>query len=204
MLKKTIKLVLFLFVLLLLTACRVVWVDETLEQKKSPEVARGKETILLEATVQYNRNRLVIRGQTNLPEGAVIHSGVKQYPDGAEQLDVINGVIEPLDEYILEKTSETSEDGSFLIVLERPDTEKQYQLSVRFLPELQPAAIQNTYGKTGENIGSSEGVFKYEANGITSTGMALYSPIGSSLDGGFWYLGKYKMQANQKDAMPAR
>lgn len=204
MLMNTVKLMIALIALLLLTACRVVWVDETLEQKKSPEVAKGKETILLEATVQYNRNRLVIRGQTNLTEGAVIHSGVKQYPDDAEHLDVINGVVEPLDGYILEETGETSEDGSFLIVLDRPDTEKQYQLSVRFLPELQPDAIRSKYGKAGENIGSSEGVYEYETDGITSTGIVLFSPIGSSSDGGFWYLGKFNLEANQADSMPAR
>ncbi|WP_409252366.1 hypothetical protein V1502_20105 [Bacillus sp. SCS-153A] len=204
MLKKAVKLLTSVIVLILLTACRVVWVDETLEKQKSPEIAKGKETITLEATVQYNRNRLVIRGQTNLPEGAVIHSGVKQYPDNEEYLDVINGVVEPLDEYILEETGETSDDGSFLIVLERPDTEKQYQLSVRFLPELQPDAIRSKYGKAGENIGSSEGVYEYETDGVTSTGIALFSPIGSSSDGGFWYLGKFKLEANQADAMPAR
>ena len=204
MLRTGISTLLLLSVMVLLAGCRVVWVDETLDQKKSPEVAKGKETIILEATVQYNRNRLVIRGQTNLPEGAVIYAGVKQYPDDAEQLDVINGVIEPHDGYILEEQGETSEDGSFLIVLERPDTEKQYQLSVQFLPELQPENIQSTYGKTGENIGSSEGVYEYEKDGITSTGIALFSPIGSSSDNGFWYLGKYKLQADQKDAMPTR
>jgi hypothetical protein len=205
MLKKPMTLATVLMMLILLTGCRVVFVDKALsEENEAPEIAKGSEVITLESYVQYDPKRLILRGQTNLPQGTVLQAGLKEFPGGVEHEDVLTGKVEPLDEYVLEQEGEVDEEGSFLIVLKRQDTSKRYQISLRFRPEIQPPEVQEKYGEFGEMIGSSEGNYKYDANGTPATGIAIFAPLGAFSDQHFWYNGKYDLTPSIKDSRPQR
>jgi hypothetical protein len=203
MLKKGVAALVLLSVLSLLAGCRVVWVDESLAETPPDEQVKvkGNEIIKLNAKIQFNPNRMIVRGSANLPPGAVISADLKEYPGGVEQKDILNGIVEPVEEIALEKQGEIKEDGSFLIVLERPDAEKRYQAAVRFAPEIQSEAIQEKFGEIGEMIGDSEGVYEYESNDSLITGIAKYAPVFSLSDGG-WYRGKFDMYPKIEDARP--
>jgi hypothetical protein len=208
MLKKPIILATVFMMLMYLTGCRVVLDDKTLDEEKAPEIAneiaKGNEGITLNSFVQYDPNRLIIRGQTNLPQGTVLQAGLQEFPGGVEHDDVINGKIEPLEEYALEEEGEVDEDSSFLIVLKRLDTSKRYQVSLRFSPEIQPPEVQEKFGASGEMIGSSEGVYEYEVNGKPVIGIAKFAPLGAFSDQNFWYRGKYDFTPSLKDSRPHR
>ncbi|WP_168413195.1 hypothetical protein [Bacillus salacetis] len=191
-----------MLVINLLAGCRVIWVDKTLDEKTETVMSKGKEEIKIEATLQSDQTRLIFRGNANLPQGAVLVAELKEYPDGVEQTEVLNGEVQPVDETALEKEAEMNEDGSFLIVMDRPDTEKRYQAAIRFAPEIQPEEIQQKFGKMGELIGESDGLYQYEADGTTVTGIAKYAPVFSLSDGG-WYRGKFDMFPNIEDARPS-
>jgi hypothetical protein len=202
MLRKGCSAIAILLVISLLAGCRVIWVDKTLEEQEAPELSKGREEIKLEATLQSDQTRMIIRGNANLPEGAILLADLKEYPEGAEQTDILNGEVEPADETALENEGDMNEDGSFLIVMDRPDTEKRYRAAIRFSPEIQPEDIQQKFGKSGELIGESDGLYQYEMDGSKITGIAKYAPVFSLSDGG-WYRGKFDMSPNIEDARPS-
>ncbi|XXM70845.1 hypothetical protein ACQ0QQ_14125 [Lysinibacillus sphaericus] len=191
-----------LSLLFLLAGCRVVLVDETLEQAKSEPEPKGKEPISLQGNVQFNKNKLVFRGETDLPEGGVIEASLTEYPDTATLQQVMNAEAEPAAETKISETGEVGKDGTFLIVMKRSDPQKRYQVSVQFRPELQPPAVKDQYGEKGENIGGGEGVFNYELDQSKMTGIALFAPLPNLNDGGF-YQGKWDLHESQEKARPA-
>ncbi|MGM0843405.1 MAG: hypothetical protein ACQEUT_00405 [Bacillota bacterium] len=201
MLKKAAALFASVSILLLLAGCRVVLVDETLaEEDEAPKVASGTEIITIDSHVRFDK-KLVIRGQTNLPEGSIIQAGMKEYQDDATIEQVMNAAAQPSEDFILTDTSEVGEDGTFLIVLKRGSSETRYQLVVEFLADLQPPPVQEKYGEFGENIGDSEGAYQYEKDGKTYTGVARFAPIPKPTDRGF-YSGKMKLHPDPANADP--
>ncbi|MGF2618360.1 hypothetical protein FZC84_13380 [Rossellomorea vietnamensis] len=201
MLKKSASLLACLTLLTLLAGCRVVLVDETLaEEEKAPPVVSGEEIITLDSSVQFDK-KMVVRGQTNLPEGSVLQAGLKEYPDDAAMEQIMNAEVQPLEDFILTGTGEVSEDGTFLIVLKRGEREKRYQLTVEFLSDLQPPHIKEKYGELGEKIGDSEGAYQYEKDGKTYTGIIRFAPIPKPSDHGF-YSGKMKLNSDPANADP--
>ncbi|MCA1055350.1 hypothetical protein LCM10_10170 [Rossellomorea aquimaris] len=191
-------------VLLLLSGCRVIWVNPPLEAadaKPQADIpAAGIEPIDIQAYVQYDKRKIVFRGETNLPEGAVIEVSLTQFPEGTDPLNVTNGSVDPLPDTKIGDTGEVAEDGTYLIVLQR-DPEKQYQISTQFRPEQQPPQVKETYGETGENIGKSEGLSEYEVDGTSYRGIALYAPL-NNVDEPGYYMGKWNLKPEQKDARP--
>ncbi len=195
--------VLSLSLLFLLSGCRVVLVDETLGQAEAEPEPKGKEPISLQSKVQFSTNKLVFRGETDLPEGAVIEASLTEYPETVTLQQVMNAEAEPLAETKVSETGEVGKDGTFLIVMKRSDPQKRYQVSVQFRPELQPPAVKDQYGEKGENIGGGEGVFNYELDQSEMTGIALFAPLPNLNDGGF-YQGKWDLNESQEKARPAR
>ncbi|MGD6966444.1 hypothetical protein ACQCVP_08455 [Rossellomorea vietnamensis] len=201
MLKKAVSLLVMVSVLLMAAGCRVVLVDEALaEEEEAPQIASGNETIIMESNVRFDK-RMVVRGQTNLPEGSVIQAGLKEYPDDAPIEQVMDATAQPLEEFILTDTGEVGEDGTFLIVLKRGNTEKRYQLIVEFPADLQPPAVQEKYGIYGQNIGDSDGAYQYDKDGKTYTGIIRFAPIPMPSDRGF-YSGKMKLNSDPSKANP--
>ncbi|OIU69613.1 hypothetical protein [Rossellomorea aquimaris] len=194
--------VLSLSLLFILSGCRVVLVDETLEQAEAEPEPKGKEPISLQSKVQFSTNKLVFRGETDLPKGAVIEASLTEYPETVTLQQVMNAEAEPLAETKVSETGEIGEDGTFLIVMKRSDPQKRYQVSVQFRPELQPQAVKDLYGETGEYIGGGEGFFEYEAGQTEYKGIALFAPLPNLNDGGF-YQGKWDMHENQEKARPS-
>ncbi|WP_421382313.1 hypothetical protein ACOJQI_22405 [Bacillus salacetis] len=176
MLKKGIKAAILVAALILLAGCRVVWVDDTLaEVENNLKISTVNEVIQLDSSVRFDK-KLVIRGQTNLPKGSIIHAGIKE--DSHEPFkQVKNESAKPLEGFSLTGIGEISDDGTFLIVLKRKSIEEKYLLTVEFLPDLQPSSIQEKYGPAGENIGDSEGAFRYENDGNKYTGIIRYAHI---------------------------
>ncbi|MFL8936200.1 hypothetical protein ACKA06_05305 [Rossellomorea oryzaecorticis] len=194
--------VLSLSLLFLLSGCRVVLVDETLKQAEAEPEPKGKEPISLQSKVQFSKDKLVFRGETDLPQGAVIEASLTEYPDTVTLLQVMNAEAEPVAETKVSETGETGEDGTFLIVMKRSDPQKRYQVSIQFRPELQPTAVKDQYGEKGENIGGGEGVFNYELDQSEMTGIALFAPLPNLNDGGF-YQGKWDLNESQEKARPS-
>jgi hypothetical protein len=194
--------VLSLSLLFLLAGCRVVLVDDTLKQAEAEPEPKGKETISLQSTVQFSKDKLVFRGATDLPQGAVIEASLTEYPDTVTLQQVMNAEAEPLAETKVSETGEIGDDGAFLIVMKRSDPQKRYQVSVQFRPELQPQDVMAQYGEKGENIGAGEGIFNYELEQSEMTGIALYGPLPNLNDGGF-YQGKWDLHETQEKARPA-
>ncbi|WP_175990282.1 hypothetical protein [Bacillus sp. Marseille-Q1617] len=195
--------VLSLSLLLLLSGCRVVLVDESLKQTAEEPEAKGKEQISLQSTMQFSKDKLVFRGVTDLPQGSVIEASLKEYPDEVTLEQVMNAEADPVDESKISQTGEVEDDGSFLIVMKREKPEKRYQVSVQFRPELQPQPVKDLYGETGENIGPGEGVFQYEVDQSQFTGIALYGALPNIEDGGFYYRGKWDLHETQEKSRPS-
>jgi hypothetical protein len=195
--------VLSISLLFLLSGCRVVLVDESLKQTAAEPEAKGKESISLQSSMQFSKDKLVFRGVTDLPKGAVIEASLKEYPEEVTLDQVMNAEAEPLDGSKVSQTGEVDDDGSFLIVMKREDPEKRYQVSVQFRPELQPQHVKDVYGETGENIGPGEGVFQYEVDQSEFTGIALYGPLSNLTDGGFYYRGKWELHETQEKSRPS-
>jgi hypothetical protein len=186
--------------LLLMSGCRVVLVDPSLKASNPEKSAPLKEQIKLQAHIQYDNRKIVFRGETELPEGAILEASKMEYPEGTEPFSVEVGTADPLKDTKAAEKTEVTKDGTFLVVLKR-DPQKRYQISFQFRPELQPDPIKEKYGETGNNIGTSEGLFNYEDNGTGYTGIALFAPLNTTDDAGFW-MGRLEMRPNQKDARP--
>ncbi|WP_141771915.1 hypothetical protein [Rossellomorea aquimaris] len=159
-----------------------------------------QEQINLQAHIQYDNRKIVFRGETDLPEGTILEASKMEYPIGTEPFSVEVGAADPLKETKAAEKAEVAKEGTFLVVLKR-DPQKRYQISLQFRPELQPVPIKEIYGDTGDSIGASEGLFNYEDNGTEYTGIALFAPLNTIDDAGFW-MGRLEMRPNQKDARP--
>jgi hypothetical protein len=123
--------------------------------------ANTEKDIQLSGTVKTFAEKVVVNGQSNLPEGAVIQASLKE--EGGQTAR--------------EATEKVAKDGTFSIVLKRPVLNQEYELSVAFLPELQPRHVERVYGKKGENIKKSDIVFEYKQNGKRYRGIMLYDRI---------------------------
>ncbi|MBA2871948.1 hypothetical protein HNQ85_002238 [Anoxybacillus calidus] len=123
--------------------------------------ASMEKDIQLSGTVKTFAEKVVVNGQSNLPEGAVIQASLKE--EGGQTAR--------------EVTEKVAKDGTFSIVLKRPVLNEEYELSVAFLPELQPKHVERVYGKKGENIKKSDIVVEYKRNGKRYRGIMLYDRI---------------------------
>jgi hypothetical protein len=123
----------------------------------------GQKEIMMKGSVIGLSTKIVIRGQSNLPEGAVIQAALSEDDEGKI--------------VALKETVKVDKRGNFTFVIQRPVIERNYVLSVAFLPELQPQFIQQIYGEHGQQIEQSEATFTYAKDGITYRGLKLYDQI---------------------------
>jgi hypothetical protein len=122
-----------------------------------------QKEIIMKGSVIGLSAKIVIRGQSNLPEGAVIQAVLSEDAEGKI--------------VVLKETVKVDKRGDFTFVLQRPVIERDYVLSVAFLPELQPQSIQQIYGERGEQIEQGDATFTYGKDGMTYRGLKLYDWI---------------------------
>ncbi|MGD6803925.1 hypothetical protein FZC79_22565 [Rossellomorea vietnamensis] len=145
-----------LCVIPLLNGCRVVWVDESKDEKF--EHNPDKE-ITLDTNVKLYRNKLLIRSESNLPVGTTLEFHLKPYQDDVDTIKFENYDLEPQDEVSASGTSKIREDGKMeSIFVSRPDEGKRYRLEVVFDPRNQSKDVQERFGTRGELMVFSKGV----------------------------------------------
>ncbi len=164
--------------LLFLTGCRVEMASELPEKKFVPEGVR----IELTGTVLLDEKELIVEGQSNLPEDAIMFAGLKEYGDYENYGRVINWQGVESEEYVTESTGVVNEKGTFRIKVERPNPEKRYKLEVIFNPAIQKSKVQEIYGFWGEDIAPNIGYFDFEHNENTLSGMIKVAPIVNTSD----------------------
>ncbi len=157
MLFRRLKLVIFILcVIPLLNGCRVVWVEESKDEKF--EHNTDKE-ITLDTKVQLYRNKLLIRSESNLPVGATLEFHLKPYQDDVDTLKFEDYAVEPQNKVSSSGTSKIRKDGKMeSIFVSRPDEGKRYRLEVVFDPRNQPKDVQERFGTLGELMVFSKGV----------------------------------------------
>ncbi|MBW3111686.1 hypothetical protein KYJ26_07590 [Bacillus sp. MCCB 382] len=148
-----------LCVIPLIAGCRVIVVDESKETSKVEQVVqKPSEALKLDAKAQLFKKSLLIRGETTLPEGAIIDVQLKPYPDDATSLQIIRTVVEPLDTIASSGTVKVKKDGTMeSITIPRPSENKRYRLEIVLDPRKQNEDVQEILGPLGENLTTSSG-----------------------------------------------
>ncbi|MCA1054139.1 hypothetical protein LCM10_04000 [Rossellomorea aquimaris] len=137
----------------LLSGCRVILFDEN-----SHELFKPEEAVTLEAFVQIYRNKLLLRGESNLPEGAIVEFRLNPYRDDASSLNIENYKAETLEQIADSAISKVGRDGKLAsIYLQRPDESKRYRLEAVFDPRRQDEEVQESFGAAGERLPPSSG-----------------------------------------------
>lgn len=157
MLFRRLKLIIFILcVIPLLNGCRVVFVEES----KDDQFAHNPDKeITLDTNVQLYRNKLLIRGESNLPVGATLEFHLKPYQDDVNTLQLEQYAIEPRNKISASGTSKIGKNEKIeSIYLSRPDESKRYRLEVVFDPRNQPKEVQEKFGTIGELIVYSKGI----------------------------------------------
>ncbi|TMU85110.1 hypothetical protein FGG79_14600 [Bacillus sp. BHET2] len=164
--------------LLFLTGCRVEMVSELPQEKLVPDGVR----IELTGTVLLEEKELIVEGQSNLPEDAIMFAGLKDYGDFENYGRVINWQGQEGEEYVTESTGIVDKNGKFRIKVKRLNPDKRYKLEVIFNPAIQKSKVQEIYGFWGEDIAPNIGYFDFEHNENTVSGMIKVAPIVNTTD----------------------
>lgn len=173
MLVRRLKLLIFILcVIPLLNGCRVVWFEESKDEEF--DYNPDKE-ITIDSKVQIYRNKLMIRGESNLPEGAILEFNLKPYQEEATAFQVETYAVEPEDKISASGTSKIGEGGTIEgTFVKRPDDTKRYRLEVVFDPRKQTENIQQSYGPLGESIALSDGIISLTDQSIKVTVIKKY------------------------------
>ncbi|WP_113928504.1 hypothetical protein [Bacillus sp. P14.5] len=185
MVKRIQILIPIVILVVLLTGCRVVFYDESLDSQ--PTISKKSVEVTLEGSVHIENARLVIRGQTNLPKGTIILIGLRSFPENIKNTEILEGKGQISKDFTREYTAEIDEAGEFTKVIDKERDDQQFQLEVWFRPNLQDETVQDRYGKNGEFIDKGDGLIKYDVEGESLTGFVKYAPIISEY-GGSWSL----------------
>ncbi|MCA1065821.1 hypothetical protein QTG56_21980 [Rossellomorea sp. AcN35-11] len=167
-------------VFLLLSGCRVEMATELPERKPKPSGIRIEMT----GTVLLEEKQVVVEGQTDLPEDAILFAGLKEYGDYESYPRILNWQAEEGEEYVTESTGKVGKNGTFQITVDRVDPEKRYKLEVLFNPAIQPSKVQEVFGIWGENIAPTIGMTDFEYNENILTGFIKIAPIMNITDNG--------------------
>ncbi|XXM72471.1 hypothetical protein ACQ0QQ_00800 [Lysinibacillus sphaericus] len=118
-----------------------------------------KEELVFETYVHIYRNRLLIRGESNLPAGASVELNLRPYPDDSPLLKLENYAIEPEDKIAVSGIMKVGKDGEVeSLFISRPDETKRYRLEAVFDPRKQNEDIQEKYGASGESLPVGSGM----------------------------------------------
>ncbi len=157
----------------LLSGCRVILHEQNLKTK----MITGNQHITLASKAIVNKTNIIIRGQSNLPKGAILQVELKPYDNRANQSKVVNNQVEP--ETIPVETGQvkTNKKGEFLLVIPRGDGTRRHRLELTFKPNRQSKKTQSIYGSLGENIGKSTGLKTFTNDSKSMKGLFLSTHI---------------------------
>lgn len=154
----------------LLTGCRVILTEEATGETKKPA---KPQLVKIDATVNLKSQKIIVRGNSTLPAGAIVDVRLMPYSDDAPREEIEPYLIEPEDTVMASANTKVNEDGSIeLTVLKRPDPAKRYRLDLLFIPDRQPEEV-----KLEENIEDSEGFTSLQVDGKTETGLLMHVNI---------------------------
>ncbi|WGG46879.1 hypothetical protein [Rossellomorea sp. DA94] len=152
-----------LVLLSLLSSCRISFTAAKENQPHKPQ------NIMMDASVSFKPHQIIIRGDTDLPQGSVLYIMLKPYDETVSLEEIQTYQVEPED-IALASTAKVGKEGSIeLTVLKWPDPNKRYRLDLMFIPDNQPEDI-----KLGENLITNEDYIEISENGKTLTGLLLY------------------------------
>ncbi|KML08284.1 hypothetical protein VL06_02165 [Rossellomorea marisflavi] len=186
------RFILFMFALVLLTVlagCRLVAFEGMKE--KEP---KKKETTAKGVMVDFNPNlvllgpKMVVRGETSLPEGTVVTVQIKPFSDSDDYLRIVNSGAEPLDEIKGEedvKVEETKEFGPVAFPRAVSEQDKRFRIEAFVDPRKQPEEIQKLLGSNGEHIKDSRGMKTVEDGDAEVVMIRKYTDVMTYEEGGF-------------------
>ena len=186
------RFILFMFALVLLTVlagCRLVAFEGMKE--KEP---KKKETTAKGVMVDFNPNlvllgpKMVVRGETSLPEGTVVTVQIKPFSDSDDYLRIVNSGAEPLDEIKGEedvKVEETKEFGPVAFPRAVSEQDKRFRIEAFVDPRKQPEEIQKLLGSNGEHIKDSRGMKTVEDGDAEVIMIRKYTDVMTYEEGGF-------------------
>lgn len=186
------RFILFMFALVLLTVlagCRLVAFEGMKE--KEP---KKKETTAKGVMVDFNPNlvllgpKMVVRGETSLPEGTVVTVQIKPFSDSDDYLRIVNSGAEPLDEIKGEedvKVEETKEFGPVAFPRAVSEQDKRFRIEAFVDPRKQPEEIQKLLGSNGEHIKDSRGMKTVEDEDAEVVMIRKYADVMTYDEDGF-------------------
>jgi hypothetical protein len=194
------RFVLFMVALVLLTVlagCRVVAFEELKEKEPT---AKG-------VMVDFNPNlvllgpKMVVRGETSLPEGTVVTVRIKPFSDSDDYLRIVNSGAEPLDEIKGEKdvkVEETKEFGPVAFPRAVSEQDKRFRIEAFVDPRKQPEEIQKLLGSNGEHIKDSRGMKTVEDGDAEVVILRKYTDVMTYEENGFQTIDQRPFVAGEK------
>ncbi|WP_156185243.1 hypothetical protein [Rossellomorea marisflavi] len=155
---------------------------------------KKKETTAKGVMVDFNPNlvllgpKMVVRGETSLPEGTVVTVQIKPFSDSDDYLRIVNSGAEPLDEIKGEedvKVEETKEFGPVAFPRAVSEQDKRFRIEAFVDPRKQPEEIQKLLGSNGEHIKDSRGMKTVEDGDAEVVMIRKYTDVMTYEEGGF-------------------
>jgi hypothetical protein len=129
------------------------------DSHSSQTVTNNKESDYALSGKVYNfPNQIVLKGETGLPEGAVLT--IKRFERDGKTL-------------ITKEEVKTVSDGYFQFTTDRLERNKEYIVKVIIYPHLQNESIKKKLGGRGENLKNGESVFDYHHEEMEYSGLMM-------------------------------
>lgn len=161
--KRLVLTILILCMLVVLAGCRVV-AFEGLKEKgpKNNEVRKPKAVMVdLNPTLMLLTRRMIIRGETTLPEGTIVTIQLRPFDPKDNYMSIVNGGAEPTDEVKVKEDVEVDSQGQFgpvVFLRSVPELEERFRLEAIIDPRNQNKKVQELLGSSGERIKDSRGM----------------------------------------------
>jgi hypothetical protein len=149
-----------LMILLILTPLAGYYVinPEHISDSSQSSSNKSENVYDLSGKVYNFPNQIVIKGETGLPEGAIL---------------TIEHLARDDQTLIRKEEVSTTSDGYFQYKTDRLEKDKEYIVKVILYPHLQTESIKNQLGERGENLKKRKNVFRYQRGEAEYSGMKM-------------------------------
>lgn len=156
----------------------------TQEEAKQEQEVKANEIIDIDAKILVQRKSVIIRGKSNLIEGARLTATLRLYDDSATMLGVLNNSSDSKPKDISSTFIHVEKGGEFSLSVPRAGEEKRYRIDLTYDPLNQSKIMHEKYGMFGEKIGNSVGLTDMVVDGENVAGIELSAPIVKVSEGG--------------------
>lgn len=163
------------------SGCRVIFTQEEANQEQE---IKESETIDIDAKLLVQRKSVIIRGKSNLKQGARLTATLRLFDDSTTMLEVLNTSSGNKPKEITFKFIDVDKGGEFSLSVPRGNDEKRYRMDLTYDPLNQSKEIHEKYGMYGEKIGPSVGLTDMKVDGEAVRGIVLAAPIVKASEGG--------------------